>query len=678
MYIKKEYFLLLLCLNIHLYSDDLNDLLTDLNQYTDQNNVNIDYKPTTMTVLYAEDLEIFGIATLAEALDVVPGLQTFKTTNYSNIISSRGYTQPYNIFQDKINFKIDGIDVSSNYFELFPMSLVQRIEISRGSASTIYGESGYLAIIDIITKNKNNITVGAGSFNRKDGSFMINEKLTDNWNMKLDGYYIKENKRVDAPSGITTNSVDFGTTFNRKKESLEGKENKAIGVLFQNKDFKISSRYIESLKENGYGLAGYLDFSEEGYTQYRTWVNQISYDTSVSQNNTLETKLSFLQNNYNFNTYLFDLEPNALGIYNPHYKIDYTQEEKSLSFLVKNKTFENHRIEYGMQASVRSIGKNDYYANVDNLYKVGLYVPTFDAYFPQQRELIKFSGDKGFLNNTESKKKFSYFFNDRYSFSKDLSFVLNFSLDDYESKKKQLNYKVGTVYTNDDVNIYKAVFSQTNRNPSMIESSLNTHFIISGNDKLKAERMQNAELMYIYQQHDQKLKLNFFYTKYKNSIDLRKLDNNILEFYNKDKDDYSYGIEIEYTKNFENRSKILLSASRDIFNYNDEAKDSTIDTPIVSKDRVNLGYIYPWNSKVTLSSLAKYYGEKKLLDSSGSIDSVVLFDLGTQYRIAKDLKISYSIKNIFDKEYFYWGNNTTDEKMLREGRTFYASISYDF
>jgi iron complex outermembrane receptor protein len=558
------------------------------------------------------------------------------------------------------------------------MSLVQRIEISRGSASTIYSQSGYLASVDIITKNNNNITLGVGSFDGRGGSFMINENLSDNWDVKFDGYYLKHNKRVDAPSGILTNSVDFGTTFDRKKESLEGKEDKSIGVLLQNGDFKISSRYIKSLKQNNYGLAGLLDFNEDGYTQYTTFINQISYDTFVSQNNSLETKLSFLQNNYIINTYLYDLEPNIFGIYNPHYKIDYTQEEKSLSFLIKNTTFEKHNIEYGMQASIISATKNDYYANVDNLYQYGLYVPIFNAYFPIQRELKKFSGDEGFLNNTKPRENFSYFFNDRYNFSKDLSFVFNFSLDDYESNQKQLNFKVGTVYTNDNTNIYKAMFSQTNRNPSLIENSLAGHFIISGNDKLKAERMQNAELMYIYQQHNEELKLNLFYTKYKNSIDLRQINNAVLEFYNKEKDDEGYGVELEYTRNFENRSKLLLAASYNIFNYNNEATNATINTPIVSKDTINIGYIYPWNSKVTLSSLTKYYGKKKLLNSDDSIDSVVLFDIGAQYSFSKNLKVSANIKNIFDTQYFYWGNNTTDETMLREGRTFYASISYDF
>lgn len=678
MYIKKKYFVLFLFFSITLYSSDLENLLDDLNNYSDKNHLNIDYKASAMTVLYAEDLEILGITTLSEALDFVPGIQTFQTTYFSNIISSRGYSQPFNSFQDKIRFEIDGISVSSNYFENFPMSLVERIEISKGSASTIYEQSGYMAVVNIITKNKNNITLGTGSFDRRNGSFIINEKFDDSWNIKLDTYYLKHNKTVDAPNGETTNSVYFGTTFNRKKESLEGKEDKGIGVLLQNGNFKVSSRYIENFKQNNYGFAGYLDFNDDSYSEYKTFANQISYDTFITQNNSLETKLSFLQNNYQLNTFLYDFEPNNLGIYNPHYKIDYTQQESSLSFLIKNRTFSKHNIEYGTQVSILSVPKNNYYANVDNLYKLGFYIPSYNAYFPTQRELIKFSGNDGFLGDTNSRTNLSYFFNDKYNFDENLSFLFNLSLDDYDLNDKQMNYKLGTVYSNDDVNIYKFILSQTNRTPSMIEDSIVGHLIISGNNNLEAEKMQNAEIMYIYQQNTQKLKLNFFYSIYKNSIDLRQSDNNTLEYFNKSEDDTSYGVEAEYTKNFENRSKLLLGASYNIFKYKNEYTNLDINTPLVSKDTINLGYIYPLNSKIVLSSLARYYGAKEVLENNDSIPSVVLFDLGTQYNFSKNSKISFNVKNILDKDYFYWGNNIADERMLREGRIFYTSLSYDF
>ena len=60
------------------------------------------------------------------------------------------------------------------------------------------------------------------------------------------------------------------------------------------------------------------------------------------------------------------------------------------------------------------------------------------------------------------------------------------------------------------------------------------------------------------------------------------------------------------------------------------------------------------------------------------IDDVLLTDLTLSYRFSKDSKLSFGAKNLFDQNYYYYGNKTKDEKMLREGRTWFTSFSYDF
>ena len=84
----KRVFLFLLLTNI-LFSQELENIMSDLNQYSDKTNLNIDYKPTAMTVLYASDLESFGINTLGEALDFIPGIQTYSGTAFAPFISVR-------------------------------------------------------------------------------------------------------------------------------------------------------------------------------------------------------------------------------------------------------------------------------------------------------------------------------------------------------------------------------------------------------------------------------------------------------------------------------------------------------------------------------------------------------------------------------------------------------------
>ncbi|WP_081801323.1 TonB-dependent receptor [Aliarcobacter lanthieri] len=676
---KKMFFkivFIFLLLPIILFSQELENILDDLNKYSDKSNLNIDYKPTAMTVLYANDLQTLGINTLSEALNFVAGIQAFKTTSVNSIVSVRGYTQPLNSFQEKIKYRINGVSVSSNYFENFPISLIDRIEISKGNASTIYDQGGFVAVIDIITKNKSNIAFGTGSFDNKNFSLLLNEKLNDNWKLKLSTSYLKHNKKVDAPSAILTNSIDFGTNFDRKQESLEGIEDILIGASLENKNFKISSNYIKNNRQNNYGTTGLLDWSDDGYSKYEMFSNEITYDTFLNTNNILEMKIGSVQSNYKMNTYMYKFEPNNVGIYDPHFKVDYTQRESYISLLVKNTSFTNNKIEYGVYGSLIQIPKNKYYTNVDYLTGLGQYIPKYDAYFPIQKELKEFSGKQGFISDESSKTNMSYFLADTYSVNENLTLLANLGIDDYQDYKKLLNFRLGSVYSIDDINIYKFSISQANRNPSLIEDYFVGHIINSQDQALEAEKLQSVELMYIYQQNDEKLKLNLYYQKYINSIDGYRYKDS-LQYYNKKQDEYNYGAELEYSKNFENRSKVILNASFNSFAYKNSYENLKIDTPIVSKITTILGYIYPINSKFTISPLIRYYGSKNLLNGN-KIGDVALLDLTLTHNISKDAKLYFGAKNILDKEYFYYGYNTKDEKMLREGTTWFVSFSYDF
>ncbi|OCL82548.1 TonB dependent receptor [Arcobacter porcinus] len=75
--------------------------------------------------------------------------------------------------------------------------------------------------------------------------------------------------------------------------------------------------------------------------------------------------------------------------------------------------------------------------------------------------------------------------------------------------------------------------------------------------------------------------------------------------------------------------------------------------------------------------MLRYYGSKNLLNGD-KINDITLVDLTFTYNILKDSKLYFGAKNILDKEYFYYGYNTKDEKMLREGTTWFVSYSYDF
>jgi iron complex outermembrane receptor protein len=285
-------------LSTTLYGEDIDNLLNDATNYSSKTNLNIDYQPSVLTVLYGQDLEHLGIQTLSEALDFVPGLQTNVGTSSSTKISVRGNAQSFNGVYEKIKFFINGVDINANYYSDFPIVLIQRIEVLRGGVSAIYGQNGFIGAINIITKSatdgQNSLSLGTGSFNKKSASVTLKETF-GNWDIGVDSHYLKHDKRVAAPSAKTTVSIISGNQFDRKYESLEGVEDKSVGVTLQNENLSISSMYLEKYSQNNYGFFGLLDFNEEGYTKYTTTTSQIDYQKEFSQNNYVRTILELIE-----------------------------------------------------------------------------------------------------------------------------------------------------------------------------------------------------------------------------------------------------------------------------------------------------------------------------------------------------------------------------------------------
>lgn len=115
--------------------------------------------PGSVTVISADMLAKYGIASIPEALRLVPGMAVTQlsggeyTVNYhgSNSISPR-----------RMNVLVDGMSVYRSAFAqvdwtMLPVAMddIERIEVTRGPNSASYGPNSMLAIINIITKHPN-------------------------------------------------------------------------------------------------------------------------------------------------------------------------------------------------------------------------------------------------------------------------------------------------------------------------------------------------------------------------------------------------------------------------------------------------------------------------------------------------------------------------------------------
>lgn len=117
--------------------------------------------PASVTIITAEMIERFGVRSVPEALHLVPGMSVVHATGPDYRISYHGTNT---LSPRRMNVLIDGISVyrpafSEVVWSQLPIAIedVERIEVTRGPNSASYGPNSMLAVVNIITRNPNDL-----------------------------------------------------------------------------------------------------------------------------------------------------------------------------------------------------------------------------------------------------------------------------------------------------------------------------------------------------------------------------------------------------------------------------------------------------------------------------------------------------------------------------------------
>lgn len=115
--------------------------------------------PASVTVVTAAEIDRLGFRTLAEVLRSVTGVFTIDDRNYT-YVGMRGIVSPGD-YNSRLLLLLDGQRLNENvygaaYFGTegpVDLSAVERIEVVRGPASSLYGASAVLGVVNIVTRN---------------------------------------------------------------------------------------------------------------------------------------------------------------------------------------------------------------------------------------------------------------------------------------------------------------------------------------------------------------------------------------------------------------------------------------------------------------------------------------------------------------------------------------------
>lgn len=112
--------------------------------------------PSSIEVITREDIDKMGAESVAQALQLALGLDTMENGMVGNKVSIRGMnTNQTLILIDGRRVRTENTSETMNYYELKRINMddVERIEIVRGAASSLYGSEALGGVINIIKKH---------------------------------------------------------------------------------------------------------------------------------------------------------------------------------------------------------------------------------------------------------------------------------------------------------------------------------------------------------------------------------------------------------------------------------------------------------------------------------------------------------------------------------------------
>jgi iron complex outermembrane receptor protein len=165
--------------------------------------------PASVTIITADEIARYGYRTLADILRGVRGLFVTSDRNYS-YLGARGLARPGD-YNSRILLLVDGHRMNDNVYDQAAIggefgldpAMFARVEVIRGPASSLYGTSAFLAVVNVIMRtgaslNGTSVQADLGTFGARGTRAAVGRRLANGVDFTLSGNY----EQSDGPQEL--------------------------------------------------------------------------------------------------------------------------------------------------------------------------------------------------------------------------------------------------------------------------------------------------------------------------------------------------------------------------------------------------------------------------------------------------------------------------------------------
>lgn len=621
---------------------------------------NIKKSAASITVITARDMEQMGARDFKDVLRMIPGLSMRHDRHNSYDIDARG------IMKDGIQhilFLYNSHSLNTNYwggvgpsYEPLVLDNIERIEVIRGPGSALYGANAFAAIINVITKNADEIdgvrfSARGGSYETQQYNLLFGKKFKDlGVAMNLNYYKTDGFEGSIEQDGQTLLDQMFGTQASLAPGQTDGDDEKYdLSLTLEYKGFRFDGKYADRERKPSIGISPILNEGSE--TPSTDYTLSASYEHSVGKGLDL---LGRVYHNYTYMDYYYQVYPDGAVLPTPDGPVVWPDG------LVGAPSNKNTRTGGEAQATYKLTDANMIVAGLTyeemEQYDVKalsnyLATPIKDVVIPRG-EVSEVSYIQNY-NKDVSRTFKAVFLEDLWDVREDVRLTVGARYDDYSDFGSSFNPRAGLVWQFIEGYDLKVLYGRAFRAPSFYELYNTNNPAFVGNPELDPETVDTVELSVGANLTDAlSARLTGFYNSIKDSIDLVTYD--AQDVFENSSEIRARGIEAEWKYDFGKGTYLAMN-----YTYQD-SKNLDTDQQIYDIPR-HKGNIL---SNIRLSKYLNFYADLHFQEGftreedDNRKDDNPGFTVVNTTVIAKKfwprfegLEVRGSIYNLFDKEY---------------------------
>lgn len=603
--------------------------------------------PARISVITAEEIQRYGYRDLAEALQSLPGIQYSYDHNYT-YLGVRGVNIPGD-FNSRVLILIDGHRVNENIYDgaiidqgaLVSLDLIKQIEMIRGPASSLYGSSAFLGVINIITKDGRDldgveVAADTGSFDTHQGRVSYGKQYSNGLEVLVsaNGYRSDGDDRYFAEfdDPATNNGV-------AEKDTDEG-DQQGLFAKLRYGDLTISAGYSDY--EKHIPTASYETVFNDDRTQTtegHSYIN-LSYQTLLANGADVTVKL-FYDSYWYDGVYMDDYPP--VTAYIDEGRGEWWGTEGQFSKVI----FDGHRLTAGFE-----------------------YRETLKA---EQHACDVFAT---YLDIDTERKVYGVFLQDEWQLNEQWMLNLGLRYDDYSESKSSTNPRLAAIWQPGEGRTVKFLYGTAFRAPNAYELFYYDGFAQKAAGMLDPETIESYEVIW-EQQINTSLRLisSLYQNNYDDIIILVTDPNDGFEVFDNREDVESQGIELELVANFSGGWSGSLSYSYQDVEF-DDGEEAVNYAPNIAK----FNALSPLIAEHFLLGLELQYEDGRKTLAGPETDSILLTNLTVSNTTAvKGLTLSASVYNLFDEAFAHPGfQEHVQNELAQDERTYRLKATYRF